>query len=252
MKRTIKYIFDKIGYTIIDTQIYQKILDEKLTNEEDLVELFSLALNSSGLSKSSKAQLHQDFFVLLHHGFKTDGYFIEFGATDGIEKSNTYLLEKKYRWKGILAEPDPRWHESLHRNRTAIIDTSCVWKYSNQEMEFCATDDPELSTIKEFAGRDLHREKRKSNKTFFVKSISLSDLLAKHKAPENIDYLSIDTEGSEFEILRHFDFDKYNIAVITCEHNFNLERNNIFELLRSKGYRRILTHLSKYDDWYLK
>lgn len=77
------------------------------------------------------------------------------------------------------------------------------------------------------------------------------DLLARHGAPAEIDYLSVDTEGSEFDILEHFDFDRYKIRIITCEHNFTPNRERVFRLLASKGYRRKFENLSKADDGYV-
>lgn len=48
-----------------------------------------------------KAQHLQDLFVLSELDYKTDGFFVEFGATDGLSISNTWLLEKYFNWKGI-------------------------------------------------------------------------------------------------------------------------------------------------------
>jgi hypothetical protein len=79
----------------------------------------------------------------------------------------------------------------------------------------------------------------------------LNDLLLKYDAPKNMDYLSIDTEGSEFEILENFNFSKYSFKVITCEHSYEPKRDKIFELLTSKGYARVYEGLSKWDDWYI-
>ncbi len=84
-----------------------------------------------------------------------------------------------------------------------------------------------------------------------MRTISLIDLLEKNNAPEVIDYLSIDTEGSEFEILSAIDFNKYKFSVITCEHNYTEQREKIFQLLTSAGYRRVFENISKYDDWYI-
>ena len=77
-------------------------------------------------------------------------------------------------------------------------------------------------------------------------------MLRKHKAPKYIDYLSIDTEGSEFEILNSFNFAEYSFGVITCEHNYGQNRNAIYDLLSQNGYYRRFEKLSKFDDWYTK
>ena len=84
-----------------------------------------------------------------------------------------------------------------------------------------------------------------------VKSISLNDLLDKHSAPEVVDYLSVDTEGSEYEILSKLDFGKRIFRVITVEHNHTKNREKIYRLLVSKGYARKFEDLSDFDDWYI-
>lgn len=98
----------------------------------------------------------------------------------------------------------------------------------------------------------MHSNLRKKGKNYHVETVSILDLLNEHNAPYEIDYLSIDTEGSEFDILKAFDFKKYNIKIITVEHNFTEMREKIFELLSFYGYKRIFVELSDVDDWYIK
>lgn len=205
----------------------------------------------SHLLQQSKSQLRQDIFVLHQLGYRRDGFFVEFGATNGVELNNTYLLEKHYGWKGILAEPARCWHDALQANRSAHIDTRCVWSHSDVTLTFREADAAEVSTIESFSHCDGHSTVRESGRSYPVTSISLVDLLEQHQAPGVIDYLSIDTEGSEYEILRHFDFAKYQFRVITCEHNFTAARENIFQLLTHKGYQRVYEKLSQFDDWYV-
>ena len=82
--------------------------------------------------------------------------------------------------------------------------------------------------------------------------MSLNDLLAHWDAPRRIDYPSIDTEGSELDILTAFDFDAWDVRLITVEHNHGPQRQGLIELLTAKGYRRKFKHLSGVDDWYVK
>jgi len=203
------------------------------------------------LTAKSKSQLGQDMFVLSELGFKKDGYFVEFGATNGVDLSNTYLLEKDLGWTGILAEPAKVWAEALTKNRKCHIDYDCVWSTSGEVLEFNEVNAAELSTISTFSGVDEHATTRTSGTKYLVTTISLLDLLKKYNAPKEIDYLSIDTEGSEFDILNAFDFDAYKFKVITCEHNFTPMRVKIYDLLTSKGYTRKHTEYSRFDDWYV-
>ncbi len=172
----------------------------------------------------SHAQLRQDLFVLTELGFKRCGYFVEFGAASGKELSNTWLLEKHFGWSGILAEPAKCWHERLAANRTCVIENRCVWKSTGDSLEFAEASEAEISTLTPFKGGDQHAAARRSSRHYQVETISLNDLMAEHKAPDSPDYLSIDTEGSELEILQAFDFKRHPFKVITCEHNFTPAR----------------------------
>lgn len=200
----------------------------------------------------SKSQLKQDLFVLAELGFKRNGYFVEFGATNGVDLSNTYLLEKKFGWLGILAEPLKSKYAELVRNRSCHIEDKCVWSASGKHLKFVEANDKDLSTIFGFHDKDMHTESRKDGQISDVETISLIDLLEKYNAPRLIDYLSIDTEGSEFQILSNFDFKKYEFKVITVEHNHTNQREAIYKLLTSYGYIRKFEKLSDFDDWYIR
>jgi FkbM family methyltransferase len=199
----------------------------------------------------SQAQLWQDLFVLHELKMKKNGFFVEFGATNGKSLSNTYMLEKQFEWKGILAEPARRWHHELSNNRTVAIEKKCVWSKSGEVLVFNETEVAELSTIDSFSASDYHETARKNGVTYSVETITLLDLLKKYQAPKIIDYLSIDTEGSEYEILKNFDFAAYKFKVITCEHNYSPDREKIRELLKRHGYIAKYPELSEFDDWYV-
>jgi FkbM family methyltransferase len=203
------------------------------------------------LVSSSKGQLFQDLFVLDTLNYKPNGYFVEFGATNGKDLSNTYLLEKKFSWVGILAEPGKNWHEELISNRESYISTKCVWKSSGELINFNQTVYPEFSTIGSLTNFDGMEKSRESQEHYMVETISLQELLRDAGAPKFIDYLSIDTEGSEFEILSVFDFSEYQFGVLTVEHNHNHNETKIDQLLLDNGYVRVHRSISDFDGWYL-
>ncbi len=203
---------------------------------------------------SSHAQLCQDLWVLWETGGKRNGYFVEFGATNGVSLSNTCLLEKSYGWQGILAEPFSVWHADLGRNRGARIDHRCVWKLSGEQLEFTATPElPEYAGLSARAYDDLHASARSRNGSrVLVQTVSLNDLLREHGAPAGIDYLSIDTEGSELDILEAFDFAAWQVDLISVEHAFNTaKRRALNTLLEQRGFARRFESFSRWDDWYV-
>lgn len=201
----------------------------------------------------SRSQAFQDLFVLYTLAEKKGGYFVEFGAADGVAMSNTVLMERGYGWNGIVAEPARIWHSSLNGNRACHIDTRCVYERSGETISFKEVGTGEISAIEALASRDGLADARMEGVVYPVDTIALHDLLAFHKAPPIIDYISIDTEGSEFAILNAFDFKRYDVKTITVEHNFVEEdRNRIHGLLSSKGFVRKFADLSGFDDWYVK
>lgn len=208
------------------------------------------ALDPAALNELSTSQLGQDLWVLERSGFKRGGFFVEFGATDGVRLSNSYLLETQFGWHGICAEPNPRMFAQLQRNRSCIVTNACIGPRSGERVEFVLAE--------EYGGRvqdmasDFHAAKREAYwsdpafRTSFVTE-SLHDTLTRLGAPRQIDYLSIDTEGSELEILAAFPFECWELRLITVEHNFTPAREHIRSLLESKGYVR--TERS-HDDFY--
>jgi FkbM family methyltransferase len=203
----------------------------------------------------SKAQLKQDVFVaceLKQWKKNSSRYFVEFGATNGIDLSNTYLLEKEFGWSGLLIEPGKTWQTELVKNRNCLIDFRCVASESGLSVLFNETSIPELSTMNDFSNSDSHSEARTHGSKYEVTTVSLDSLLEEYGCPDEIDYLSIDTEGSEYSILQKFNFKKWSFKVITVEHNFTEMRESIFNLLTKNGYRRVLYDLNSWDDWYVK
>jgi len=253
LDRFFRNILKLLGYRILKVNNYEeriKNYEEKIFHIKHLTPLHYFI--SGKMVMEYKSQFGQDIFVLYQSNFKKNGFFIEFGATDGVSISNTHILEKEFGWHGILAEPARIWHKSLKENRNSIIDERCVWSESKKSLDFRETDLYELSTIESYSSLDMHTSARKSGTVYQVETISLMDLLVEHNAPKEIDYLSIDTEGSEFEILQNFDFTKYNIKIITVEHNFTAMREKIFDLLTLYGYKRVFAEISEVDDWYIK
>ena len=176
---------------------------------------------------------------------------MDFGATDGVTDSNSWLLEQRYGWRGILAEPNPRWHDLVRANRpNAMVDTRCVLTTTGATVDFLATELAAVSTIAGYGNTDDYAAARSHHTRFEVPTVSLGDLLDSHNAPPVIDYLSIDTEGSEHDILEAYDFSRL-IRCVTVEHNHTPVRAKLRSLLANRGYREVLPEASNQDSWFV-
>lgn len=199
----------------------------------------------------SYSQLKQDLEVIKFYNNKENGFFIEIGASDGINLSNTYLLETQYNWHGICCEPIPNHFNKLVQNRPkSICYDKAVYNNSGLTLNFdIANDFDLLSGISEHI--NTHKIAVDKNKTTIqVQTISLLDVLNNANAPSFIEYMSLDTEGSEYEILKNFNFEKYTFGLIDVEHNYNEPiRTNIKNLLLSNGY--IYKGANQWDDMYI-
>lgn len=255
LKYFINKFLEKFDLKLTKSSVYRKLLknnkeyDQKFLNfvGQDSKFLFNIIR----YLPHSESELRQDLFVLNETNFKRNGYFIEFGLGNGKHVSNTYLLEKNFNWKGIVSEPAKIFHNKIIKNRNCHFEKLIIWKESNVNLIFKETLIPETSTIKDLYDIDDYNYYRKNGKEYLVTTISLNDLLKKFKCPKIIDYLSIDTEGSEFDILNSFNFNHYHFKIITVEHNYNKNREKINKLLNKNGYSIKYKNLTAHDDWYI-
>lgn len=237
------------------SQLIIQLLDQQRVQELSDPELYTFYAFCQKHLARTHSQIYQDLWVLFMLNEKRGGYFVEFGACDGVLLSNTLLLERGYGWTGILAEPNPLWHEALSRNRSCRVSTECVFAASGENAIFASIPAmPELSRLRDIIPDDIHESNgnRSNREILGVHTISLLDLLRQHDAPRLIDYLSVDTEGSELAILQAFDFSAYRFRLISVEHAGDTpKREAIADLLHRHGYRRWRPELSRWDDWYV-
>jgi FkbM family methyltransferase len=187
-----------------------------------------LAQRIMRLQYSSKAERYQDIFAMISCGGKEGGYFVEYGACDGIVASNTFALERDFGWNGILAEPATFWHEGLRKNRTAKIDTRCVSGVTGQTLELHESKTKVTSSLykdHEFLGE--------VSSSYTVETVSLTDLLKDHK-----DFLTIDCEGHEKASLENFDFAQYRFGFVCVEQHASVNaEKDVIPLFEAAGYK---------------
>lgn len=202
------------------------------------------------------SQIEQDKY-LNENVFKNkqNGIFVDIGAYDGITGSNSCFFEKHLNWKGLCIEPIPERFEDLKRNRPQSKNLNCCVGEKGQK-EFLRISGPDemlSGLISKYDPRHLQLVKTigpqvgDKHDILLIECIPLMEILEKNKI-DHIDYLSLDTEGGELDILKSIDFDKITIEIIDVENNYSNEEFEKF--LTSKGYKFLVRLVV--DDIYQK
>lgn len=171
-----------------------------------------------------------------------NGFFVDVGANHPFRFSNTYFLESQLEWKGICIEPQKDMYELLKNNRKSIILNHGVYN-KKTELEFCKTVTGLCGLVETYDPRHVERINRESKqnniKTIIqkLKVDTLENVFNKYNI-KIVDYISIDTEGSELEILQGINFDKVKINVIDVEDNYpDTEKSKkTHQFLLEKGF----------------
>ncbi len=195
------------------------------------------------------SQYEQDKFLSENIFKGKTGFFIEIGADDGVDKSNTYFFELS-GWKGLCIEPSPSRFEQLKKNRKCECINMAV-SSSEKQVEFMditgygkglsgIVDHYDARHVDRIARETTNNDQTISKKKVIVNTARLDNLLADRNITA-VDYCSIDVEGSEVEILKSIDFNQTWFDVFTIEDNYQtpaireiLELNN-FELIHKIG-----------------
>lgn len=127
---------------------------------------------------------------------KENGFFIELGAYDGLTQSNTAFFEKTKNWTGILIEPSRDRYEECVKNRpnSKCINTACS-----------VADNNSIS----FNHENGLMSKVVDGGVYSCNTTTLETILDNCKVTENIDFLSLDVEGYELEVLKGLNLKKY-------------------------------------------
>lgn len=181
-----------------------------------------------------------------------NGYFIEIGANNGVNQSNTFYLEKFRGWCGLLIEPHPELFSQLHNNRSKksiCVNAACVsFSYKNDSMkmmysDLMTTSLEESNILPNSTEHALLGSKFLIGQPsqFTAKSKTMQQILEEINAPRRIDLFSLDVEGSEFEVLYGIDHEIFRFNLI-CVETSNISRMK--ELMTKLNYELIkqVTH----------
>ena len=170
---------------------------------------------------------------------KIHGFFVDVGAFNGINNSSTATLEKRWDWEGICIEANTDAFIKLQKNRRCATVNACVADANGESVDFIKHYYPQLSGIEKYV-ISKHINDKVIVEHIEKQTRTLESILIEECAPSLIDYLSLDTEGSEFIILKDFPFNRYRIRAMTIEHNkTEPKRTQIRNLLETNNYHYI-------------
>ena len=253
--------FKKIRNNIIEFILYYSKTIRKFYNLFYYYSKYSSLLIKKADENWQKHSIHPGNQIIktIHEKFfntKKNGYFVELGAYTGVNKSNTYILEKFFDWSGICIEPNDYYYEILKRSRSCICVNECVdgdekivdflcYKTTGGIVSADTDNDKKTADIKLTPDGSLEEYKivKKKTKTLYK-------ILKKNKAPPVMDFLSLDVEGAETRILENFPFNKYIFKIMMIER----PSEYLDKIIIKNGYNRISIESEKKqldDNFYI-
>jgi FkbM family methyltransferase len=196
------------------------------------------------MSTGSYAQSGEDEIVLAHFGGRK-GFYVDVGAFDGVTNSNTCLLQQ-LGWRGICVEPAPIPFRDLRDARLSPL-TDCIWSACVARPSADGIAFTWLDTIPQFSGvaPDASKVRREcefrdvavSPEIIHVPALTLNEILSASTLEiDNIDFVSIDTEGTEMAVLQGFDLNRWKPELLCIETN-DARVSSVADYLFEFGYR---------------
>lgn len=204
--------------------------------------------------KTPLRQLLQDAMAL--GDCRGTGYFVEVGAGHPTALSNVARLIDPFGWTGVRIDPNPvfaKLHDETRLGGVTFVQAA-IGETDRSGMQLVIAG--ERSTSVDLASADRHAAPRLkalgAGEIASVEVRRLDSLMEELGSPRRIEYLSVDTEGSEETVLRTFPFEMVNVDFISVEHNFDFGRMQaVGVMLAEYGYLQVMEHLSGWDSWYL-
>ena len=202
-----------------------------------------------------------DFFDADIH---RDGYAIEVGAADGLFTSPTLALEQR-GWHVVCVEPNPLYAAAARMTRKHVVQAACADFIANEYPFTICNTEPHCKLHEMQGGSSLDVKRTelsrlgwtpKGEQRINVLVLTLDAIMQSYFAPSRQDrlttqlnFLSIDTEGTEDAVLRGFNFEKWGKPRVICAENWP-GMNKTDHILLPLGYKKIERVAGNYTDWY--
>lgn len=197
------------------------------------------------MNKSTRyyAQEGEDIILARIFDNKKNGFFVDIGAHHPARFSNTYYFYKNLNWRGLNIEPNPEVLTLFQLKRGRDINLNFGVASKAEILEFYQFDEPALNTFsKSMLDERLSSTPYKHLGTKRIQVLPLSEILDRHLPPNtHIDFMTIDVEGLDLEVLHSNDWGKYRPSWVLAEQlgvdnieNLDFEIHNF---MKSKNYQ---------------
>lgn len=191
------------------------------------------------------SQFKQDFYLFTRHfaELKRPGVYLDVATNDPVSISNTFFLDRCLRWKGVCVEANPTYYEKIHRLRSCQLVPTCVGRRDGEQVDFGL-----LGGAGGIMGRtNKHMEKWMKNNVQ-VPSIrarcTTMQMVLDRGNIRVVDYMSLDVEGHEVDVLMGFDWSRTRVNVMSIEVSGD-SLKGIEKLMNRIGYKRHIPQLDQ-------
>lgn len=260
IKKIVHRFFSLLGYSVVESgAVGRSIFYENLSGvftrylagkpREDSIEKFLIFCTSQ--KDLTRSQLLQEYLYLFVRQSEVPkgAVFLEVGVGDGVNHSNNLLLERSYRMRGILVEGDPRQRTKIRRNRKATLVPVLAGNLSG-EAELNLSITPELSHVTgsvqtEIISLNISKAK--------VRVRTLNEILGEELADDEfVDFVTVDVEGFERQVLEGFDLTFYKPAVLCVEFNYDQKYRSELLSVIGDNYTPVYESISACDVWLVR
>lgn len=220
------------------TKIYKNIAATGFTSTARLIlSTIRKALNN----KKSYSQYNEDLYIDKLLGFKETGFYIDIGAYDPEKLNNTKLFSER-GWKGINIDPNPETIEKFNEQRPNDINLNIGLASSAAELRAVLFEGCRSFTLSSDLIKQREEEKLEIIKDLKVEVKTLKEIFAQHTTEQKVDFISVDTEGLDLEVIKGNDWSKYRPTIVCVEtHNEQGDsinyREKIHEFMRAQDYK---------------
>ena len=190
------------------------------------------------------SQYNEEEIIINFFQSKRDGFLVDIGAVDGVINSNSRFLIQHLGWNGLLVEPNPETFTKLNELYFNISDkikleSVAIFNEERKDVDFHIyghdVNDSQGSTISnEFRERAILQTGDKYTKTIKIHTITLKTLFTSNHIKDKFDFLSVDCEGTDYEVLSSNDWNTYRPKLICFEASINVDK--VETLLRNNDY----------------